>query len=113
MRISVNESWWKFKGHLQAMQYIPNKGLRFGVKVYKLAVSIGPTQEYMCTFWIYMGMDKGELPATMKAIVDLMGTTYLFGKGYEVNTNNWYTYPALFHYLQDWHTNAVRTLQAN
>ncbi|XP_042888419.1 piggyBac transposable element-derived protein 4-like [Penaeus japonicus] len=113
MRISVDESLWKFRGRFRAVQYIPVKHAHFGVKVYKLAMSVGPTQGYLCAFRIYVGRDKGALPASMKAVVDLMGASYLFGKGYEVHTDNWYTSPTLFHYLQGRRTNAVGTVWAN
>lgn len=40
--------------------------------------------------------DKGDMPASLKV---LMGASGLFGKGYEVHGDNWYTSPGLFHYF--------------
>lgn len=37
-----------------------------------------------------MGQDKGEIPASSKVVIGLMGGTGLFGKGYEVHPDNWY-----------------------
>lgn len=52
-RITVDESLWRF--HNQACSR---------VKVYKLLVAHGPAEVYVCAFRIYMGQDKGELPAS-------------------------------------------------
>lgn len=35
------------------------------------------------------------------------------GKGYEVHTNNWYTYPCLFHYLQGQGVDVIGMVRVN
>ncbi|XP_042876341.1 piggyBac transposable element-derived protein 4-like [Penaeus japonicus] len=97
MKITINES---------------RQFSHFRVKVHKLAVSVGPTQGYVCNFRIYAGGDRGDLPASTKAVIDLMGSADLFGKGYELHTDNCYSSPTLFHYLQDRRTNAVGAVTA-
>jgi len=53
----------------------------------------GPITGYVSAVWIHTGQDKGELPASTKAVMDLMGAVGLIGKEYEVHTDNWYTSP--------------------
>lgn len=45
-------------------------------------------------------LDKADMSAFSKVVIDLMGTAGLFEKGYVVHTDNLYTSPCLFHYLQ-------------
>ncbi|XP_069992307.1 piggyBac transposable element-derived protein 4-like [Penaeus vannamei] len=81
-RITVDESLWKFRGRFAAVTFNPNKRSRFGVKVYKLAISEGPNNGYICAFEIYTGKDRGDIPASQRAaILHLMGATGLFEKG--------------------------------
>ncbi|XP_063585388.1 piggyBac transposable element-derived protein 4-like [Penaeus indicus] len=69
---------WKLRPVIEIFQ---RKRAHFGVKVYKLAVSEGPNHGYICAFEIYMGKDKGEVPASQRAVVNLMGAAGLFDKG--------------------------------
>lgn len=101
-RITVDESLWRF--HSQA---------HFRVKVYKLVVAHGPAEGYVCAFGIYMGQDKGDLPGSTKAVVNLMEAADLFGKGHILFTDNRYSSPVLFHCLQSQCTGAVGMVQPN
>ncbi|XP_069992306.1 piggyBac transposable element-derived protein 4-like [Penaeus vannamei] len=65
-------SLWKFRGRFAAVTFNPSKRSRFGVKVYKLAASEGPSNGYICAFEIYTGMDKGDIPASQRAVIHLM-----------------------------------------
>ncbi|XP_047487917.1 piggyBac transposable element-derived protein 4-like isoform X2 [Penaeus chinensis] len=66
--VTVDESLWAFKGRHQALQYNPSKRARRGLKVYKLCSSDGPEAGYTAAFNIYIGQDRGEFPASMKAV---------------------------------------------
>jgi len=107
--VSIDESLWAFKGRHQALQFVPNKRARRGIKVYKLCSSLGPEAGYTTAFRIYMGKDRGDVPASMKAVIDLLERGGLMDKGYEVHTDNWYSSPSLFHHLQKRKTSAVRS----
>ncbi|XP_047478498.1 piggyBac transposable element-derived protein 4-like [Penaeus chinensis] len=111
--VTVDESLWAFKGRHQALQYNPSKRARRGLKVYKLCSSDGPEAGYTAAFNIYMGQDRGEFPASMKAVDDLMEKAKLFDKGYQLYTDNWYSSPTLFYYLQARKTTAVGTVRVN
>lgn len=67
----------------------------------------------MKVYKIYRVQDHRVLPASMKAIVDLMEKVELPDKGYKLHTVNWYSSLALFQYLQTWKTNAVSTVCTN
>ncbi|XP_047487916.1 piggyBac transposable element-derived protein 4-like isoform X1 [Penaeus chinensis] len=111
--VTVDESLWAFKGRHQALQYNPSKRARRGLKVYKLCSSDGPEAGYTAAFNIYIGQDRGEFPASMKAVDDLMKKAKLLDKGYQLYTDNWYSSPTLFHYLQARKTTAVGTVRVN
>jgi len=112
-RITVDESLWKFRGRFVAVTYNPSKRSRFGVKVYKLAASEGPSNGYICAFEIYTGKDRGDIPASQRAVIHLMGAAGLFEKGLDFYTDDWYTSLTLFHCLQSRGTNAVGTVRAH
>ncbi|XP_047488747.1 piggyBac transposable element-derived protein 4-like [Penaeus chinensis] len=111
--VTVDERLWAFKGRHQALQYNPSKRARRGLKVYKLCSSDGPEAGYTAAFNIYMGQDRSEFPASMKAVNNLMEKAKLLDKGYQLYTDNWYSSPTLFHYLQAWETTAVGTVRIN
>ncbi|XP_047488440.1 piggyBac transposable element-derived protein 4-like isoform X2 [Penaeus chinensis] len=111
--ISVDEILWDVNGRHQALQYVPNKRACRGLKVYKLCSSDGPEAGYTTAFGIYMGKDRRELPTSMKVLIDLMEKGSLMDKGYQVHTDNWFSSPKLFHYLQARKTSAVGTVQTN
>lgn len=72
---------WKFRGRLRFVTYNPTKRARFGLKVCKLSVSTGPMCGYISAFRFYTGQDKGEVPASHKAVSDLIIVDVL-DKGY-------------------------------
>ncbi|XP_042863479.1 piggyBac transposable element-derived protein 4-like [Penaeus japonicus] len=111
--IAVDESLWAYRGRHHAVQYNPSKRARFGMKVYKLCSSDGKAAGYTSEFKVYMGQDRSDVPASMKAVVDLMHGAELFEKGYQLYHDNWYSSPTLFHYLQSRKTHAVGTVRLN
>ena len=110
--ITVDESLWKFRGRLRFVQYNPSKRARYGVKVYKLSASTGRGAGYTSAFKLYTGQDKTTKTTQIskQVVCDLMEMSQLFDKGYTMHTDNWYSSPDLFHYLQSRKTNAVGTV---
>ncbi|XP_027212395.1 piggyBac transposable element-derived protein 4 [Penaeus vannamei] len=111
--ITVDERLWAFKRRHHAVQYNPSKRARRGMKVYKLCSFDGPEAGYTSAFKIYTGQDRGECPASMKAVIDLLEKAHLFDKGYEMHTDRWYSSPTLFNHLQARKTSAVGTVHNN
>ena len=111
--VTVDESLFKYHGRHHAIQYNPRKRARFGLKVYKLCSSTGPAPGYTSAMQVYMGKDRSEVPASQRAVVNLMDEAGLFHKGYDLYTDNWYTSPTLFHHLKARKTNAVGTVRPN
>ena len=109
--ITVDESLWAFRGNLGWVQYNPAKRARFGFKMYKLSASTGLASGYVSAFKVYTGRDgiDRRTPVSQKAVEDLMEQAGLFGLGYTLHIDNWYSSPDLFHYLQARRTNAVGT----
>ena len=105
--VTVDESLFRYRGRHHAIQFNPSKRARFGLKAYKLCQSCGPAARYTSA----MGADRGKMPASYQAVVNLMNDAGLFDKGYQLYTDNWYTSPTLFHYLQCRKTNAVGTVR--
>ena len=112
-KIAIDESLWAYRGRHHAVQFNPSKRARFGMKVYKLCGSDGLAAGYTSAFKVYMGQDRSDVPASMKAVVDLMHAAGLFDKGYQLFLDNWYSSPTLFHYLQSRKTEAVGTVRLN
>ncbi|XP_042872685.1 piggyBac transposable element-derived protein 4-like [Penaeus japonicus] len=111
--IAIDESLWKFRGRLGFITFNPSKRARFGLKVYKLCASTGPSSGYTSCFRIYTGQDRGDVPAGTKVVLELMEKSDCLGRGYSVFVDNWYTSPSLFHMLQERRTNAVGTARIN
>lgn len=62
---------------------------------------------------IYLGQDCREFPISTMAIIDLMEKAELLNKGCVFHTDNWYSSPTLFHYLQAQNTSAVGMVCTN
>lgn len=99
MNISIDEFLWKFRGRLSFRTYNPSKRARFEVKIYRLSASDGVGAGSV--FRIYTGKQKGDMPSSQKAIMDLMQAEGFFDKGYTVFMNNWYTSPVLISRPED------------
>ena len=55
--IATDESLLKFHERLGFKQYNPSKRARFGIKVYKVCQSSGPTAGYIWNMKLYCGQD--------------------------------------------------------
>lgn len=100
--LTVDECLWRFR----------RDGEVFGVKAYRLCVRDGAAPGYTSALGIYAGEHEADVPAPGRVVVDLMAAADLFGKGYELFTDSWYTSPALFRFLQGQQTNAVGTVSS-
>ena len=111
--ISIDESLFRYRGRHFSLQYNRNKAARWGYKCYKLCCSTGPAAGYCVAMKLYMCDDKGEVPASFKAVTNLMDAASVNDKGYDLYVDNWYTSPTLFHYLQGRKTNVCGTVRTN
>ena len=109
--ISIDESLFRFRGKHFSLQYNRNKAARWGYKCYKLCCSTGPAAGYTVAMKLYMCDDKGKVPASFKAVTNLLDVASVNDKGYDLYVDNWYTSPTLFHYLQGRKTNACGTVR--
>lgn len=56
--VAIDKSLWKFHGTLRSITFNKNRQARFGLKVYKLSASTGPSSSYTSCFCIYTGQNK-------------------------------------------------------
>lgn len=80
----------------------PRQACMLRGKVYKFVVSDGPS----CCY-------RQWQRSSLRAIINFMDTVDLFHKGNEFHTDNWYTSPTFFYYLQSQGTNATGTVDFN
>ena len=96
-------------------QYLPSKRARFGIKMFSLC-------EVSCYLWnsfAYIGKDPSadndelekELGKSSAVVAKLMQK--LYGKGYHLYVDNWYTSEKLFDYLKRDGTAACGTARLN
>ena len=111
-KIAIDERMIKSKVHVSFKQYISNKPVRFGFKVFALCDS---TFHYLFNFKIYTGRDQpGQVEHGLahNIVIELMQP--LSGQGYQLYTDNFYTSPGLFSDLSDNHnTVAAGTCQTD
>ena len=114
-KVCVDESLFLYRGRHSAVQFIPSKRSRYGLKVFKLCESDGPATGYTSAFIAYLGGDKqkkkkGDQLYSYKMVVKLLDMAKILDKRYHVYTDNWYSSPTLFHDLQARDTFAVGTV---
>jgi len=94
-------------------QYIPLKRARFGIKIYALSES---DSGYIWNAFIHIGtaMQLREAVDGLKSSrIVLTLAEDLFGKGYCIFLDNWYSSPALYRQLALNKTDAVGTVRLN
>ena len=113
--MTVDESLLLWKGRLSWKQYIPSKRARFGIKSFEICES---SSGYIWNFFIYTGKDTAYDPDIPES--ESMGTKVvltlvkpLYGKGYCINMDNFFSSPKLYDILCENNTDAVGTLRAN
>ena len=112
--MATDESLLKFHGRLHFRQDNPSKRARFGIKVYKVCQSSGTAKGYIWNLKVYTGqhLDSNTSSlASTKVVMDL--NQELFGKGYNVFIDNWYSSPDLFLKLLDNQINVCGTVRLN
>ena len=113
--MAVDESLLLWKGRLGWKQYIPTKRARFGIKSFEICESVSG---YIWNFFIYIGKDtiydesiNESIPMGSKVVQTLVKP--LYGKGYCINMDNFFSSPELFETLCENGTDAVGTIRAN
>ena len=110
--VSIDERMVKSKARFSFKQYIKNKPVKFGFKVFALCDS---ATSYLVNFKIYTGRDNAQQSETglASSVVKELISPYT-NQGYHLFTDNIYSSPTLFIDLRDNHkTYAVGTCQIN
>ena len=110
-QVAVDERMIKSKARFGFKQYIKNKPVRFGVKVFALCDS---QNSYCYNFEVYTGKDHGAQPEvglTRDVVVRLLSG--FEHQGYEVYTDQFYTSPALLKDLSALGIDLTGTCQMN
>lgn len=108
--IAIDESLWKFSGRVAVNA---TKRATFGLKVYRLCASTGSAAGYTSYFKVYVGQDRGDMPSSTKAVLQVIKTGGFLDQGYQLFVDDWYASPTLFHMLQARKTNAVGKARLN
>ena len=115
-KLIIDESIMPFKGRIYLKQFNPHKRHRFGIKLFILCdCETGMVLDVI----VYTGSDV-DIPRVNRkdpigysgSCVKTLMATYL-GKGHILYTDNWYTSPALSHFLHDNNTGSCGTVKAN
>ena len=85
---SIDEAMVLFKGRIGFKQYMPNKPVKRGYKVWMRADA---TNGYCCDFDIYMGALDGSVEHGLGAAVVKRMVQPLYGKGYHVFYDNFFS----------------------
>lgn len=106
--VAIDETMVPFRGRLSFLQYVPGKGHKYGIKVFKLCNSVG----YTLRMVTYTGRTDGVSNTLAERIVLELMHNYL-GEGRTVITDNYYTSVPLAKQLIEKRTNLVGTLRKN
>lgn len=97
--LSVDESMVATKAHSQLLQYIPKKHHRWGVKLWFLCEA---ATHYCFSFAVCKGargQDGDTRGLGFKVVTDFLRSSILYGKGYHVYIENFFTSIKLAKYL--------------
>lgn len=111
-QVSVDESMIGTKARLSFLQYMPKKPIKWGIKVWVCSDSV---TGYIYTFDVYVGADPSipKYPKGLAHHVVMKLLQPLFGKGYVVYMDNFYSSPALFEDLLAEQITANGTVRSN
>ena len=99
-QIAIDESMIGTKCHLSFLQYMPKKSIKWGIKTWVCSDFV---TGYVYNFSVYTGADPSQ-PKHNKGLaygVVMKLLESLYGKGYHVYMDNFYTGPILFKDLLD------------
>lgn len=101
-----------FKGRLGMKQYMKDKPIKFGIKLWDATDAISA---YCLNFEVYVGKNNTVLNKyiwiVIKVVIEL--TKYLENKGHVIYTDNFYTSPQLADYLYGRDTYLCGTIRTN
>ena len=103
--IFTGEELLLWKGRLSFKQCIPSKRPRFGVKLFSLCEDSG----YLWNSFAYLGKNPGTDNENLElkdrigktGVIGVSLTKDLFGLGYKLYVDHWYTSETLFNYFYD------------
>ena len=110
--VSVDEAMIPFKGQLGMKQYMKDKPVKFGIKMWVAADAVSA---YCYNFEVYIGKNNDivnkNLGMAAKVVIGL--TKSLEKKGYVIYTDNFYTSPVLADFLYARQTYLCGTIRTN
>lgn len=110
--ISVDEAMVPFKGRLGMKQYMKDKPVKFGIKLWVAADAVSA---YCYNFEVYVGKDNNivnrNLGLASRVVIEM--TKPLHMKGHVVFTDNFYTSPELADFLYKRNTYLCGTMRNN
>ena len=110
-QVTIDEAMIPFKGRLSFKQYMKDKPVKWGIKVFTLSDA---TNGYVYRIQIYTGKnmeDTSDVGLCSKVVLDLMAG--LEDSGFELYTDNYYTSPQLYLTLYKKGINACGTVRTN
>jgi hypothetical protein len=111
-QVTVNEAMIPIKGHLSIKQYMKDKPVKFGIKVWLLA---DVATAYCHNFEVNIGKNAeivtNDFGLSSKVVIGF--TKHLEMKGYEMYMDNFYISPQLAKYLYGRDTYLCSTLRTN
>lgn len=112
-KVMINESLILSRGWLSCIQDTPPKGHHFGIKYFVICDCL---TGYVLDFLVHSGSDV-DIPSSdphgfSGAVVKALMENY-FNKNHILYTDNYYTSPALSHYLLEQKTGSCGTVHAN
>jgi hypothetical protein len=114
MSIALDEAVKKFKGRCSFKQYIKNKPVKWGIKIFCVCCSL---TSYLWNAYFYVGKSRSaddeheDVSVTHQTVIKLL--TPLKGKNHHVYMDNYYTGIPLFKELQSMDIYATGTVRTN
>lgn len=112
-QLSIDETMRKYKGRIYFRQYIPNKPVRWGIKLWSLCES---DTGYLLDWNIYTGKENNPLDEGQglgyNVVMRLMRDDFV-RCGHHLYTDNFYSSPDLFEGLKALNTGACGTVRIN